>query len=72
MKPERLPTTGAGAPPDTEKALVRIAFPAKQVAAARKLGKEEHASVSQIARRALQKEIERMERLQQQRNRGIK
>jgi hypothetical protein len=49
-----------------KKDLIRVTFPAKQVAAARELGKPEHASVAQIARRALQKEIDRMQQQQSQ------
>jgi hypothetical protein len=55
MNPDRLPTTGAGESADMKKALIRVAFSDKQIAAARELGKREHASVAQIARRALQK-----------------
>ena len=57
MNPERLPSPGVGETPGT-KNVVRVAFPAKLIARARKLGAPEHASVAQIARRALQKELD--------------
>ena len=47
-----------------EDQLVRVSFPAKLIARAREAGKPEHAGVAQIARRALQKELDRMERQQ--------
>jgi len=64
MNPERLPSSGAGEPPATKEELVRVSFPAEMIAAARELGASEHASVTQICRRALAKEIDRMERQQ--------
>ena len=47
-----------------EDQLVRVSFPAEMIAAARELGKPEHASVAQVCRRALQKELERMQQKQ--------
>jgi hypothetical protein len=52
--------------PDTKKALIRVSFPAEQIATARELGKPEHFTVSQICRRALDKEIEVMRQKQSQ------
>jgi hypothetical protein len=64
MNPEPLPTSGAGEPPDTKNELVRVSFPAKMIARAREAGKPEHASVAQICRRALEKELDRIKRQQ--------
>jgi hypothetical protein len=64
MNPESRPTTDAGATADMKKGLIRVAFPAEQIARARELGKPEHANVAQIARRALQKELDLMRRQQ--------
>jgi hypothetical protein len=52
--------------PDTKKALIRVSFPAEQIAKARELGKPEHATVTQICRRALEKELEVMRQKQSQ------
>jgi hypothetical protein len=69
MNPERFPTTDAGAAADTKKDhLVQVAFPAELIARARELGKPEHAGVAQIARRALQKEIDSMRQKQRDRD----
>ena len=69
MKPER--STGAGEPPDTKNDLVRVSFPAKLIAAAREFGAPEHASVAQICRRALEKELDRMKRQQSKARHGL-
>jgi hypothetical protein len=52
--------------PDTKKDLIRVSFPADQIATARELGKPEHANVAQICRRALQKELDLMRQQQSQ------
>jgi hypothetical protein len=40
--------------------LGRVSVPTEMIAEARRLGKAEHATLSQVVRRALQKEIDRM------------
>jgi hypothetical protein len=58
--------TAAAEASDTKKGgrLIRVSFPAEQIAKARALGKPEHANVAQICRRALEKELEFMQRQQ--------
>jgi hypothetical protein len=50
----------------TKKDLIRVSFPAEQIATVRELAKPEHATVTQICRLAVDKEINVMRQRQSQ------